>query len=183
MGRFSGGTASRWKSRSEINVRTLAAATVAITNSPCHQDRDSFGTISRTDIMRSEAHRQTLLITPRQMIASRTEKFLNPTQICSAWLRRWGSRTAPSPPYRNYYRYRTLVRWLHKMYRSLRRYSDWIRCSIRSGVIRASRNSPPQPHRENQHQQTPGAMEKSELHHSLNSPVCSCVSITLPAAS
>src|ERR671931_1739462 len=90
MGRFSGGTASRWKSRSEINVRTLAAATVAITNSPCHQDRDSFGTISRTDIMRSEAHRQTLLITPWQMIASRTEKFLNPTQMCSAWLRRWG---------------------------------------------------------------------------------------------
>jgi len=55
MGRFSGGTASRWKSRSEINVRTLAAATVATTNSPCHRDRDNFGTISEIDITRSEA--------------------------------------------------------------------------------------------------------------------------------
>jgi hypothetical protein len=43
------------ESRSEINVRTLAAATVATTNSPCHRDRDSFGTISGIDIMRSEA--------------------------------------------------------------------------------------------------------------------------------
>src|SRR4030095_5706881 len=59
MGRFSGGTASRWKSRSEINVRRLAAATAVMMNSPCHQDRDSFGTISRTDIMRSEACPQT----------------------------------------------------------------------------------------------------------------------------
>jgi hypothetical protein len=70
MGRFSGGTASRWKSRSEINVRTLAAATVVTTNSPCHRNRDSFGTISGIDIMRSEARRQTLLMTARQMMAS-----------------------------------------------------------------------------------------------------------------
>jgi hypothetical protein len=83
MGRFSGGTASRWKSRSEINVRTLAAATVAITNSPCHQDRDSFRTISRTDTMRTGTHGQTLL-TAKQMVAERTEKFLNPTQMRGA---------------------------------------------------------------------------------------------------
>ena len=61
MGRFSGGTTSRWKSRSEINVTTIAAATVAITNSPCHQDRDSFRTISGTDTMRTGTHGQTLL--------------------------------------------------------------------------------------------------------------------------
>jgi hypothetical protein len=32
------------KSRSEINVNTLAAAIAATINSPCNQDRDSFGT-------------------------------------------------------------------------------------------------------------------------------------------
>jgi hypothetical protein len=61
MGRFSGGTASRWKARSEINVRTLAAPTAAIISRPCHQDRDSFRTISETDIMRTGTHEQTLL--------------------------------------------------------------------------------------------------------------------------
>jgi len=84
MGRFSGGTPSRWKSRSEINVSTLAAATAAIMNSPCHQVRDSFRTNFRADIMRSEARTQTLLVTPRQMMDSWTEKFLNPTQMRGA---------------------------------------------------------------------------------------------------
>src|SRR6266436_6892700 len=65
MGRFSGGCASRRKSRSEINVRTLAVAIVAITNSPCHQDTDSFATISRIDIMRSATRGQTCLSTAR----------------------------------------------------------------------------------------------------------------------
>ncbi len=49
--------------------------------------------------------------------------------------------TAPSPPYRSYSRYRTLVRWPHKIYRSLPRCFGSIRCSIRSATIRASRNS------------------------------------------
>jgi hypothetical protein len=61
MGRFSGGIASRWKSRNEIKVSTLAAATAAITSRPCHQDRDSFRTISGTDIMGTGRHGQTLL--------------------------------------------------------------------------------------------------------------------------
>jgi hypothetical protein len=61
MGRFSGGKASRRDSWSEINVRALAAAIGAIINSPCHQDRDSFGTISPIDIMGSETRGQTLL--------------------------------------------------------------------------------------------------------------------------
>src|SRR6266436_5252782 len=65
MGRFSGGCASRRKSRSEINVRTLAVAIVAITNSPCHQDRDSFATISGIDIMGSGMRGQTCLSTAR----------------------------------------------------------------------------------------------------------------------
>ena len=84
MGRFSGGTASRWKSRSEINVSTLAAATAAITSRPCHQDRDSFSTISGTDIMGRDPREQTLLTTAKQMMASWTEKFLNPTQMRGA---------------------------------------------------------------------------------------------------
>jgi hypothetical protein len=44
MGRFSGGKARWWKSRSEINVNALGAAIAATTNSPCNQDRDGFGT-------------------------------------------------------------------------------------------------------------------------------------------
>src|SRR4030095_17124137 len=62
MGRFSGGTPARWESRSEINVRAPAAATAPIIKTPCHQDRDSFGTISRIDIMGSETRGQTLLV-------------------------------------------------------------------------------------------------------------------------
>src|SRR5215468_5450933 len=65
MGRFSNGCASRRKSRLEINVRTLALAIVAITNSPCHQDRDSFATISRIEIMGSGTRWQTCLSTAR----------------------------------------------------------------------------------------------------------------------
>jgi hypothetical protein len=42
-------------------VRTLAAPTVAITKSLCHQDLDSFRTISGTDTMRTGTHGQTLL--------------------------------------------------------------------------------------------------------------------------
>src|SRR5215510_16131141 len=63
MGRFSGGCPWRRKSRSEINVRTLALAIVAITNSPCHQDRESFATISRIDNMGSGTGEQTCLST------------------------------------------------------------------------------------------------------------------------
>jgi len=39
-------------------------------------------------------------------------------------------------------RSRTVVRWLHKTYRSLVRCSGSIRCSIRSEMIRVSKNSP-----------------------------------------
>ena len=65
-------------------MSTLAAATAAITSRPCHQDRDSFGTISGTDIMGRDAREQTLLTTVKQMMASWTEKFLNPTQMRGA---------------------------------------------------------------------------------------------------
>ncbi|PYJ06191.1 MAG: hypothetical protein DME95_01315 [Verrucomicrobia bacterium] len=65
-------------------MTTIVAATVAITNSPCHQDRDSFRTISGTDITGTDTRGQTLLMTPWQMVASWTEKFLNPTQMRSA---------------------------------------------------------------------------------------------------
>src|SRR2546425_6586293 len=61
MGRFSGGCACRRKSRSEIDVRAVAPVMVAITKSPCHQDRDSFDTISRIDIMGSARRGQTFL--------------------------------------------------------------------------------------------------------------------------
>ena len=54
----------------------------------------------------------------------------------------WENPTAPSPLYRNYSRYRTLAHWLQTC-RSLLRCSGSIRCSIRSGMIRASKNSPP----------------------------------------
>jgi len=74
MGRFSGGCASRRESRSEINVRTLALAIVAITNSPCHQDRDSFATISRIDIMGSGTRGQTCL--QRRGCTNRSQNFL-----------------------------------------------------------------------------------------------------------
>ena len=56
--------------------------------------------------------------------------------------------TAPSPLYRNYSRYHTRGRWLRAC-RSLPRCSGSIRCSIRSGRIRASRNSPSRKHRNN----------------------------------
>src|SRR5437899_321539 len=46
MGRFPGGSALPRNSRSEIDVRVLAPAIVATTKSPCHQNRDSFDTIS-----------------------------------------------------------------------------------------------------------------------------------------
>ena len=60
--------------------------------------------------------------------------------------RRWESQTAPSPLYRKYSRYRTLVHSI-KTCRSLRRCSGSIRCSIRSGMIRASKNSSLHRHR------------------------------------
>ena len=56
------------------------------------------------------------------------------------WLRRWGNPTAPLPLYRNYSQSRAVARW-PKMCRSLPRSSGSIRCSIRFGMIRASRNS------------------------------------------
>ena len=60
----------------------------------------------------------------------------------------WGSPTAPSPLYRNYSRSRTLAHWLRAC-RSLLRCSGSIQCSIRSGMIRASKNSSPRPRRSN----------------------------------
>jgi len=92
MGRLSGGKASRRDSWSEINVRALAAAIAAITNSPCHHDRDSFGTISQIDITGSEMRGQTLLICylshdqglENEPQISRTEKFSNPTRMRDA---------------------------------------------------------------------------------------------------
>jgi hypothetical protein len=50
--------------------------------------------------------------------------------------RKWANPTAPLPLYRNYSRYRTLVRWL-KTSRLFPRCSGSIRC----GTIRASSNS------------------------------------------
>ena len=58
----------------------------------------------------------------------------------------WESPTAPSPLYRNCCRYRILARWLRTC-RSLPRCSGSIRCSIRFGMIRASKNSPSRPRR------------------------------------
>src|SRR6266566_4571941 len=57
------------------------------------------------------------------------------------WRRAWGNPTAPLPLYRKYSRYRTRVRWAVGSVRSLLRCSGSIPCSIRSGMIRASRNS------------------------------------------
>src|SRR5438094_7937669 len=56
------------------------------------------------------------------------------------WLRRWVNPTAPLPLYRNYSRSQAVGRW-PKTCRSLPRYFDSIQCSIRSGTIRASKNS------------------------------------------
>src|SRR5436309_253482 len=61
------------------------------------------------------------------------------------WRRRWESPTAPSPLYRNYSRSRTPALSLRA--RSLLRCSGSIQCSIRCGMIRASKNSPPRPRR------------------------------------
>ena len=65
-------------------MSTLAAATAAITSRPCHQDRDSFRTISGTDIMGRDTREQTLLMTVKQMMASWVERFLNPIQMRGA---------------------------------------------------------------------------------------------------
>ena len=54
------------------------------------------------------------------------------------WRREWESPTAPSPLYRNYSRYRTRAHWLRAC-RSLLRCSGSIQCSIRFGMIRASK--------------------------------------------
>src|SRR5438093_12843103 len=61
------------------------------------------------------------------------------------WQRAWENLTAPLPLYRNYSRYRTMAHWLRP--RSLLRCSDSIQCSIRFGMIRASKNSPPRARR------------------------------------
>src|SRR6266581_739638 len=61
------------------------------------------------------------------------------------WQRKPASPTAPSPLYRNYSRHPTLA---HSPLRhSLLRCSGSIQCSIRSGMIRAFKNSPPRPRR------------------------------------
>ena len=66
----------------------------------------------------------------------------------------WGNPTAPSPLYRNYSRYRTRARWLQTC-RSLLRCSGSIRCSIRSGMIRASKNSAKRNRRQRINKATP----------------------------
>ena len=73
---------------------------------------------------------------------SRKTRWMAPVRSRSwpAWRRSWESPTAPSPLYRNYSRYHMLGRWLQTC-RSLPRCSGSIRCSIRSGMIRASKNS------------------------------------------
>ena len=53
----------------------------------------------------------------------------------------WESPIAPSALYRNYCRYHTAAHW-RRACRSLPRCSDSIQCSIRSGTMRASKNSP-----------------------------------------
>src|SRR5712691_7329685 len=64
------------------------------------------------------------------------------------WRRAWASPTAPSLHYRSYSRYRMKAHWLRAC-RSLLRSSGSILCSIRFGMTRASKNSPPRPHRSN----------------------------------
>ena len=63
-----------------------------------------------------------------------------PIEILARVAARWENPTAPSPRYRNYSRYRTMARWL-KTCRLLLRCSGSIQCSIRFGMIRASKNS------------------------------------------
>lgn len=83
MGRFCGGCASRRKSRSEIDVRVLAPAIVAIMKSPCHQDRDSFDTISRIDIMGSGMCGQTFLaFAIYRTLASARSRHWNAGRFC-----------------------------------------------------------------------------------------------------
>ena len=65
---------------------------------------------------------------------------------CPGMRRRWANPTVPSPLYRNCSRYRMQARWLQTC-RSLPRCSGSIQCSIRSGMIRASKNSPSRPRR------------------------------------
>src|SRR5437868_9457100 len=62
-----------------------------------------------------------------------------PPRSSPGWRRRWERPTAPSPLYRNYSRYRTLALSLRA--RSLLHFSGSIQCSIRCGMIRASKNS------------------------------------------
>ena len=62
------------------------------------------------------------------------------------WRRAWGNPIAPLLLYRNFCQYPTLAHWLRTS-RSLPRCSGSIRCLIRFGMIRASRNSSPRPRR------------------------------------
>ena len=79
---------------------------------------------------------------PWPRFRSRKTRWMVPFRSRSspAWRRKWANPTAPSPLYRNYSRYRTKARWLQTC-RSLLRCSGSIRCSIRSGMIRVSKNS------------------------------------------
>ena len=56
------------------------------------------------------------------------------------WRRAWATPTAPSPLYRSYSRCRAMAHW-RKTCRLLLRCSGSIRCSIRFGMIRASKSS------------------------------------------
>jgi len=68
-----------------------------------------------------------------------------PIEILARVAARMGKLTALSPLYRNCSRYRPVAYWLNKG-RPLLRYSGSIQCSIRSGMIPVSKNSPPRRH-------------------------------------
>jgi hypothetical protein len=69
-----------------------------------------------------------------------------PIQIVARVQHKWENPTAPSPLYRNCSRYRTVADRLQTS-RSLPRCCGSILCSIRFGIIRASKNSPSRPRR------------------------------------
>ena len=82
------------------------------------------------------------------------------------WRRRWGNPTAPSPLYRNYSRYRMQAHSLQTC-RSLPRCSGSIRCSIRFGTIRASKNSSLRPRRKNDKAQPTCSGKRSDARHNM----------------
>ena len=67
-----------------------------------------------------------------------------------AWRRAWGNPTALSLRYENFCRHLMKAPSLKVWPRSLLRCSGSIQCSIRCGMIRASKNSSPRPRRKRQ---------------------------------